>query len=247
MAGFIGCGKLYLNRVVDGSEEGWKELGNATQFSITENAELLSRSSRQCDTYGQTLDAVSIKGETNLAVTLDDVDEALVYSLLGTESTVNVTGSTVTAEQAFAKLGASLQAANREISAVVVKDQPGTTTYTENTDYVIENAQLGLIKILATGTITDGEELQLDYTYASYSSQKITGGTDSSIKGALMLVGHNLARPDEGLVINAWDATLTPANGADFLSEEFVSLELNGLLVTDATRGNAYEVEKQVQ
>ena len=243
MAGFIGCGKLYYNRTIDGVSKGWVPFGNAMKFEISEQAEIKERSSKQCDSYGQTLDAVSIKGSTNLSFMLDDVDSDFDFSLLGLTSSISVAASTVTGEVAIATLGAAIQTANRKISSVVVKDQPGTTTYVSGTDYLVLNADVGLISILTGGGIANGDSIQVDYSFAAYSSTKVKGGTEASIKTALMLVGENLAKPGEGVIVNVWDATIKPTSGIDFLNSEFVNIEMDGVLVTDSAKGNAYEVE----
>jgi hypothetical protein len=246
MSGFIGCGTVYFNRVVSGVAQGWTELGNTSKFELTPSNEIKERSSKQCSTYGQTLDSVSINGSTGISFMLDDMDDNLDIALLGLTTSTSVVAGTVTAEVATATLGAAIQTAQRNISSVVVKDQPGTTTYVLGTDYSILNAAAGLVTIITGGSIGAGDSIQLDYSYAASTSQLTTGSTESSVKGAIMLIGDNLAKPGEGVIVNVWDATIAPATGVDFLSDEFVEIEMAGILVTDATKGNAYQVEVKV-
>lgn len=246
MAGFLGSGDLYYNRVVDGVSQGWYRFGNATRFEIKENAEIKERISRQSATYGQVLDSVSIKQPAEISVTLDDLDyKNLALVFLGDTSAVDVTGSTVTAEAAVAPaVGASFQVANRKISAVTVTGPSGTPTYTEGTDFEVENAELGLIRIIGT-TLTGGETLEVNYTYASMTANKVTGGTDSSIKVALMMDGKNLA-DDSKVMVNVLEAVMTPETGVDFLSEEFATLEMTGTLNTPAGQSSSYVVEVDI-
>jgi hypothetical protein len=225
MAGFLGSGDLYYNRVVNGTSQGWFRFGNATLFSIQENAEIKERISRQSATYGQVLDSVSIKQPAEISVTLDDLNyENLALAFMP---------------------GASFQTAQRKISAVTVTGPAGTPTYVADTDYEVENAELGLIKILAGGALSGAETLEVSYTYASMTANKVTGGTDSSIKVALMMDGINLADESKAMV-NVLEAVMTPQNGVDFLSEEFATLELSGTLNTPPGQSAAYTVEVDI-
>jgi hypothetical protein len=247
MAGFLGSGDLYYNRVVNGVSEGWYRFGNATRFEIKENAEIKERISRQQATYGQVLDSVSIKQPAEISVTLDDLDyKNLALVFLGDTSAVSVTGATATAEAATAPApGASFQVANRKISSVTVTGPSGTPTYVDGTDYEVANAELGLIKILEGGSLSGSETLEVNYTYASMTANKVTGGTDSSIKVALMMDGKNLA-DDSKVMVNVLEAVMTPETGVDFLSEEFATLEMTGTLNTPAGSGSSYTVEVDI-
>ena len=61
-------------------------------------------------------------------------------------------------------------ALSASIRNVVVTDTTGTTTYTNNTDYTYD-ANTGEIKRVATGAITDGQEVHVDYEYGfAYTS-----------------------------------------------------------------------------
>lgn len=246
MSGFIGCGQLLFNRKVDGVYTGWSAFGNATKFEITESAEVKERRSKSCATYGQTLDAASIKGSTAISVMLDDFDNALAMTLLGDSTANTVTGASVTSEVHVANIGKSVMLNNIKTSAIAVKDTGGATTYVLDTDYAITNAAIGQVTILAGGSIVEGQGLEIDYTYGSYVSESITGGTQSSIDTKLKLVGQNLADQGKDVIVTVHQAILNPASGVDFLSEEFVELQIDGVLVTDSTEGNAYTVELDI-
>lgn len=247
MAGFLGSGDLYYNRVVNGVSEGWYRFGNATRFEIQENAEIRERISRQGATYGQVLDSVAIKQPAEISVTLDDLDyKNLALAFLGTTSSVTVTGATVTAEEHTAPSpGASIQTAFGKISAVSVSGPSGSPAYVDGTDFRVMDAELGLIEIIEGGTITKDDELEVDYTYDGLTANRVTGGTSASIKVALMMNGRNLA-DDSVSKVNVWEAVLTPESGVDFLSEEFASLELTGTLNTPAGQPSSYVVETDI-
>lgn len=247
MSGFLGSGDLYYNRVVGGVSQGWFRFGNATQFEITENAEITERISRQAATYGQVLDSVAIKRPAAISVTLDDLDHKnLALAFLGTTAPANVTGATVTDEAATApSSGGSFRTAFGNISAVSVSGPAGTPVYVAGTDYEVLDAAMGLIRIIEGGALSGGETLEVDYTYGTSASNKVSGGTQASIKVALLMNGKNLA-DDSAAKVEVLEAVLTPESGVDFLSEDFATLELTGTLNTPSGQTSAYTVETDI-
>ena len=246
MAGFLGSGDLYFNRKVDGVDGGWEAFGNATKFEIKENAEIKERKSKQKSNYGQVIDSAPIKGSAEISITLDDFDKAnLALIFLGTVSTVAVTGGTSTSEPQTAKLGKLIQLDFRAATNIVVKDVTDITTYVLGTDYEVVNAELGLIKILAGVTILDDAVLHITYDYGTVAGNKVTGGTDASIRVALMLDGENFADQSKVLA-NVWQADLSPQSGVDFLADDFATLELSGTLTTPTGQSASYEIETDV-
>jgi len=115
----------------------YKSLSN---FSITE--------------YTSIVDIINAHGKTQMSLTSqygNVTDAANVIS----DETVQLNGETVTA------------LAHQNVSSVVVGDDAvPTTTYVLNTDYTLDAAN-GTIARIATGSISDGQTVYVDYTYAS--------------------------------------------------------------------------------
>lgn len=251
MAGFLGSGDVYYNRVVDGVSQGWLRFGNATKFEIKENTELKERKSKQKDTYGQVLDSVAVKQPAELAVALDDLDkDNLALAFLGDVSATNITGASVTTEGHDSGPGDSIiRLENEFVSGIVIKDAATQlVTYVLDTDYEIVSLDRGLIKILASGSIVLDElyvlgtsGIEVDYDYASSTGNKVAGGTNSSIKVALLLDGENFANQSK-VSVDVWEAVLAPQTGVDFLADDFATLELNGTLNTPTIKTSAYEI-----
>jgi len=257
MSGFLGSGDLYYNRVVSGVSEGWLRMGNATKMEIKENTELKERKSKQKATYGQVLDSVAVKQPAELAVTLDDLDkDVLAMAFLGDVTDIDVTGGSATDEgHGTAKYGGFIRLLNTNVSNVVVKDSAtGVITYVENVDYIISSADTGMIQLIkgdGTDDIAEDEAysdgvsgLKVSYDYGSFTGSKVTGGTTSSIKVALMMDGENFADQSK-VAVDVWEAVLAPQTGVDFLADDFATLELNGTLNTPDGYTSAYEVNQQ--
>jgi len=254
MSGFLGSGDLYYNRKVGGLDQGWKRFGNATSFEIKENTTLKERKSKQKLTYGQVLDSVSVKDPAEIKVTLDDLDkDNLALAFLGDVDAINTTGASVTDEgQPTGSYGDFIRLEFEFVSNVVVKDAAtGAITYVEGVDYIISSADRGMIQIIegdATDDIAENEAyvestsgLEISYDYASATGNSVVGGTNSSIKVALLLDGENFA--DQSTVsVDVWEAVLAPQTGVDFLSDDFATLELNGTLNTPSVKPSAYVV-----
>ena len=259
MSGFLGSGDLYYNRVVSGVSQGWLRFGNATKFEVKENTEIKERKSKQKATYGQVLDSVAVKQPAELAVALDDLDkDNLALAFLGDVSEVTVTGAALGApgEYSTPAYDSIIRVAHEHLTLVVIKDEAtGLITYVEGVDYEIISAERGLIKILkgdGTDDIVENEAwesgvggITIDYTYGSSTSNKVQGGTNSSIKVALLLDGENFA--DQSKVsVDVWEAVLAPQTGVDFLADDFATLELNGTLNTPAIKTSAYEINTDI-
>jgi hypothetical protein len=246
MSGFLGSGSVYVNRKVGAVYQGYKLIGNATKFEIKENSEKKERVSKQASNYGSALNTVYVKKPAEVNITLDDLDkDTLALVFLGETSEVSVSGSTVTDEVVTAYKDHIFVTAKRNISSVVITDSAGTTTYDVTDDYIIVDADAGLIKIVETGDITDGQSLKVDYTYGAVTSDKVSGGTDSNIIMKVMLVGVNQA-DQTNVIANVFEAVLSPTSGVDFLSDDFTVLELAGIANVPTGGTSAYEVELNV-
>lgn len=254
MSGFLGSGDLYYNRVEAGVSQGWLRMGNATKLEIKENTELKERKSKGKSDYGQVLDSVAVKQPAELAITLDDLDrDVLAMAFLGTVSDIAVTGDSVTAEgHPTAEYDGYIRLANGNVSNVVLTDSAtGLVTYVLGVDYRIVSAKSGMIQLLkgdATDDIVENEAyvdgvsgLKVAYDFASSTGKKVKGGTNSSIKVALMMDGENFADQSQ-VEVDVWEAVIAPQTGVDFLADDFATLELNGTLNTPTGYASAYEV-----
>ena len=190
----IGGGRIFFN---DGGADGavgngYLDMGNiptlAIQKAITEIehfAFIASTKSRQKD-----LNIVTDIG-MSLSFSVDELfAENWNILLFGGGTTDQVqTGSAITDEAAVAPilLDRSIFTAESNISALTIDGTGGTPTYVEGTDYELVDPVTGEIKILSTGSITSGLVLELNYTSAARTRQKVVPGADPSITGAARL------------------------------------------------------------
>ncbi len=223
----LGGARLFFN---DGGQDGaagngYLDLGNIPTFSIERTiaeiehfAFIASSLSRQKD-----LNIVTDIG-MSFNFTVDELFSQNWNIILfgnGTVSTVQ-TGDTITDELTNAPvlLDRSIFTDESEISALTIDGSGGTPTYVLGTDYTLVNALTGEIKILSTGSITTGLALELNYTSAARTRDRIVPGDDTSIKGSARLEFQGQNGGDITWIIN--NCEIKP-DGASPLSSTEVS------------------------
>ncbi|MDH5509563.1 MAG: hypothetical protein OEZ32_04330 [Nitrospinota bacterium] len=116
-------------------------------------------------------------------------------------------------------------------TSIVVKDSSGTTTYTLDTDYTVD--EKGKITILPTGTIADGEDLKISYSYAAHN--QVAALTQAAQEYKFVFVGLN----DENgkpVVVTAHKVKFDPAKEMNLISENYDEMPLTAEVLADKTR-----------
>ena len=241
---FLGSGDLYIDRLTEaGVATGLEKVGNADKFEIKAEAEVIEQTSKGRDTYGQVLASAALAQPSTLAITLNQLDrKALAMAFLGEDADIDITGSSVTDEAITAKLDKWVEAAYRDISAVVLTHISGSPTYVLDTDYIV-HPRLGMIQALSTGAITEDQSLLVDYAYASESGYKVKGATKPTIRAKLKLDGKNFAN-GKACIVEVYEAQLAPDSAVDFLSDEFSVLELTGTMITPDGQDHPFYVDQ---
>lgn len=245
MSGLLCAGDVYIDRLTDAGEStGLRKIGNATLLSLQETTERVQRKSKQRDTYGQALDSVEIKQPTQLAINLDEIDsDNLAIALLGDSATVTQSSGSFVDTLVTVKIGAWVSIGKRAISAVTVEEDTDTTpdTYILGTDYELD-LRLGMIRALDGGALEDDQVVRVSGTAAAQTVAKVSGAVKPTIRAKIFVDGKNLANGDE-IYVTIDETTLTPTSAVDFLSGEFVTLEMTGAPKTLPGKTSPYTVE----
>ena len=244
--GFLGAGDLYIARYnsTTGTFDDFTGPFESTKFEIKPNSELKEMSSRGRTTYGQVIESVPLPQPADLSVTLAEVNrESIALALFGTTSASTQGSGTITDEVVVAKLDKWVQLSKQNFASAgfVVTDSAGTTTYTLGTDYEV-NYRLGMIKALTSGAIAADESLKVDGTYNAISGTKVAGATQSQVRAKFKLDGVNFA-DQLPVIVDVWEAVMTPDNAFDFLQDEFAEIALKGRLKTPAGKTEPFQVE----
>lgn len=192
-------GRVFFNPINTATDEYLGELymGNCPSLGLsieTEKAEHYSSETglREKDA------SVVLEVKRTGSLTCDNMSGTNVALFLsGSTGTITQAGASVTDEVIDVipgryyqlGLGASTPVGARKVSAVVVTNSAGTTTYVAGTDYLLD-ADRGRLQILTTGTIVAGE-IKVDYTKAATTWEGIRSGAAGELLGALRIVSDN--------------------------------------------------------
>lgn len=231
---FLGSGDVLIDVLTDaGVPRGFQIKGNATSFAIKTDSERKEQMGRGLNNFGQVIASVVIPKPTTLEIKLDQVDaELLALACSGEVQEINQAAGSATAQVVVAKKGRWVELGNGKINltdtGLVVTNSGATTTYVKGTDFEI-NYRLGMICALDAGTITDGQELKVDYSWAATTGKRIRGGTKSSIRASIKLDGKNEENGKKVFV----DVPLTRLNTSgtvDLLNGNWVEVPLSGVV-----------------
>lgn len=231
--GFLGAGDVYLARMTAGVFGDYEGPFEASKFEIKPNVSLKEQKSKGKNTYGQTVETVALQEPADFTMVLSEVNRAtLALALLGTESAVSQTGSTVSNEAITAAHDKWKPLSKFAVNdgSVVVTNAVGTTTYVEGDDYLV-NYDLGWIKALSTGAITDAQSLLVDFTCKTVTGTDIAGATEAQVRVRVKFDGKNYA---DGLPaqVSIYELVIAADSAFDFLSDEFAEINLPGRMKT---------------
>lgn len=244
--GMILGGDLYFDFLTDaGVPTGFDLAGNANRLIPKVESETLENPLNGRDTLGQIGDAYSRVTAATISFTMNRYDPNIVAAFfLG--SVVAITAAeddpftaTITAvADKWVYLGRDA------LKTCVVKDDTDTTTYDstgDDPDYEV-NLRMGLIRVLSTGTIENGDELHISGTGEAVSGSKITGATKPIINVRLMLDGKNYVNgADVKLLV--WQAQIRGDGEFDVLNQGgFPALQFSGTMITPAGKTAPFEI-----
>ena len=244
--GFLGAGDLYARvyNPTTGQYDQWTGPFESTKFEIKPNSELKEMSSRGRSTYGQVIESVPLPKPADLSVTFAEVNkESIAMALFGTASVVNQGSGSITDEVVTAALGKWVQLAHGNVATAgfVVTNSAATVTYVLGTDYEV-NYRIGLVRAIPGGAIADAASLKVDYAYNAISGTAIAGGTQTQVRAQFKLDGVNFA-DQLPVIVDVWEAVLTPDSAFDFLQNDFAEIALKGRLKTPAGKTEPFKVE----
>lgn len=244
--GFLGAGDLYsrIYNPLTGQFDQWAGPFEASKFEIKPNADLKEMTSRGRATYGQVIESVPLPKPADLSVTFSEVNkDSIAMALFGTATALNQGSGTITDEVVTAVLGKWIQLSkgNLATAGLTVKNSAGSTTYVLGTDYNI-NYRLGMVQAIAGGAILESASLKVTATYNAISGTSISGGTQNQVRAQFKLDGINFA-DQLPVVVEVWEAVLTPEGAFDFLKNDFGEIALKGRLKTPAGKSEPFKVD----
>ena len=165
--GFLGAGDLYLAIQVSGVFPEYVGPFECRKLEVKPNVTVKEMTSKGKTTYGQVIETVAVQQPAGLTVELSEVaKDTLTIALLGTTSAITQASGSVTDEAITAKLGKWIVLSKAQVSGIVVTNSAATVTYVNGVDYIV-NAEMGWVKALTGGAITESQSLKVDFSHAA--------------------------------------------------------------------------------
>lgn len=230
---YSGQGSLYIatRDPATGKAQGFVGVGNVPELSI--DIETTDFTHKESESGNRLEDLVITQEKSGTATfTMENVSQDnLAVALWG--DTTAVTGATVTNESHKAYLGKKIALDFPDVSAVTVTSDPAGTTFTEDTDYVLD-AKNGTIEVLTGGTITEGQQILVNYTYAA--SKKLEAFTKVAAPERMMrFEGLNTVDASR-VIVEVFRARFNPMTGYALINEEIAQPEITAQLLADSFR-----------
>ena len=243
--GLLVAGDLYMDRLAaDGTQQGFLPVSNATQMAINQGVEFKEQISRKRDTRGQLLESVAIPQPGEINLSLDEINRGnLAMVSLGTVENLDEGAATLTDEPVTLKgyNWTEIGYRNLKESGFSVSESGGTSL-TVGTDVEV-NYRLGLIRALRGGSLTgEGDDITITGETNALTGSRIKGATRPQIRARLLLDGRNMV-DDKPLLVTVDEAILRPNEAIDFLSEEFVTAQMTGRMITQPGKVSPYTVD----
>ena len=206
----------------------FEDFGNVKEFALSINTEKLEHYSTS---HGiKVKDAEIVKQqEFNVSFEIDELRvSTLEKFLLASRTTTSTSAGTVTDEAIDNVLkGFWYKLNNYNIlpgSVTVTDDASPPNTFTEGTDYLIDY-KAGAIYIVPEGSISDGTNLRIDYSYSASTKHTLQAGEQYTITGTLWFKGD----PPKGAVMDVLgDISLTPEGELNLIGDDWLSVRFTG-------------------
>ena len=228
-----GQGPCFLaDRDANGDPDGLEFIGDISSVGLGANVQ---RTDVHENVSGGRNVGASFVGQTEYPVTINmkSIKPEHLARAAGMKLTVRAAGS-VTDESVKGYHDKFTKLDHVKLSSVVVTSDPAGTTYVEDTDYKVY-ADEGMIEILSTGSIGDGDSLLVDYDYAG---QKRLSGNYQNKDRVFVAPTMNRARDNKRGRLTLHKLNLDPGFLDSLIQDgdTEANVPLNGKLILDTTK-----------
>lgn len=235
MAGFLGDGDLYIDRLTEeGAATGLRFAGRARRLHIKEPARMRPRVATEGAQRGRAVDAVLLREPARLSVVLDEIDhENLALAMLGEAAVLE--------QSAVSDQPVELSVIHDRWIRLGYKDVSGVAIagLVEDADYRL-NAEAGLIQFPSSGSTSDGQALTAQVSARAVVVRRVSGTV--RCRCLLFLDGRNHVTGNRVHVI-VHEGLLAPAEPVDLCAQDFLRLTLEGVAVQPDGGGDPWQVE----
>lgn len=239
---------LFARKSAAGVLGPYLHLGNCSRFEFTTIGDTIAEVDDFTAPTAVTLKRVTSKRIPEFAVSLYEVNpDNLALALMGNPPSEYTQAATAIVDEVLqggAKVGGIYQTAKiGPISAITLTS--GATPFTVGTHYVVRDASLGVIEIIALpGGVVEGDPLAIDYTPTAYVAgsgfKRVLGGAAAAIEGKLLYLGTSSVGPREQLVI--WNCSIESDGAFPLIGSDIAEFGLKVTVLSDAAQASPFEI-----
>jgi hypothetical protein len=239
----LGRGKIMMDRwvltngVIAPSTK-WFCLGNCDDFSVgaeQDEIELPDFTSAGGQTFASSPNNTKVTGQiSGFELSNDNLALSVLGDITTLAAQVGGAGLTANVLAADVKKGAFIKLPHREVTVTAVA-QGGALT--EGIDYEVTDARAGYVRLVPSGTYTEGTAVTITYTagaIAANSQTVIRAGKTGTILGSL----HFLPDPKYGRAVEAqyWRVLLKPNTPLKLIGSEWAKIGWTVTVQSDKVR-----------
>ena len=231
---YRGQGQVFLGSRISGRPAGLEFVGNVSELMLNPKTEKIEHMESQ--TGNNSIDKVIEKSlSVELSMTIDSMASGNLARMVFGTVTANAI-STVTAEAHKAYIGKFLILNLINVTAFTsLTNAAGAVTYVAGSDYEVIDLAAGMIKILPGGTITDGADVQANYTAGA--SETTSAFTKPNIEYWLRFNGLNTAENNNPVIIDCFKVRFAPADDVAMINDDdFAEYKQSANVLFDATQ-----------
>ena len=229
---FIGAADAYIDILTDtGVRTGLTMEGNCTEFTPKPASDLKEQTGNGRANWGQVIASAVLPKPMKATIKFNQLSQRLfAANFFGTSLVLTQAAgaaaerNVTTIEEKWVDIGGLM------LASALVKDPTGTTTYVEETDYLL-NRRLSMIKALAAGSIPSGEVCKVTPTYEAVDGTEMKGMTKSNVRIRIKLDGQNF-NDGRNFISEIYQMRLQPTNAFSLIGSEFVEATFEGSLET---------------
>ncbi len=230
----IGKGELWFAPFKPGTQEpdGFYFVGNCPELNLNREADTLPHYSSTAG-FRRKDEEITIESRMNGSIMCDDVrPQTAALFLMGEEIVLTVASATALSSLIVgAKKGRTYQlgeTANQPSGARQIENVEVTltltpaTVYVEGTDYTVD-LELGLLTILAGGTIAANANLTVNFDQVAHTRSQVIA-SDNEAQGAMKYIAHNPIGKNQDYFM-PW-VKVRPNGDISLISEEWMMIPL---------------------
>ena len=211
---------------------GFRAVGNVSVLTIGNETTEFEHKESQSGVRAIDLTLVT-EIKVNVTFTMESlISENLALTLKGLQTDVAASTVTDVAGVAYHDLWTPLE--HISVSAFVLTNTGGIVTYVLDTDYELD-AAAGAFRTLSTGTITDTQAVEWDYSFAIQETVDALTQGANPVRWA-RFHGLNTADTDQPVIVDIYRLEITPLAELALINDEISQMAIEATALSDSTR-----------